>query len=224
MGTDAYMNKDRSHSFYNRKEKDFIIDKILLNLSKMLGRSPSIEIGIITFYSSQVRMIKDAVNGMHASKDFKQSIKVSTVDGFQGGEKDIIILSCVRGLTDDKKSNVGFLGDYRRVNVSLTRARQSLWIVGNANILSENKLWRSFLGSLRERNSIDDYNNFRFDHSTNKRPRDCGNGDNENSNNKRQRNHNNRNNGNWKQRRKNNWNQRGGRGRGRGGGGGDGFV
>ena len=47
--TDAYMNKDRSHSFHNRKEKDFIIDKILLNLSKMLGRSPSIEIGIITF-------------------------------------------------------------------------------------------------------------------------------------------------------------------------------
>lgn len=132
-------------------------------------------------------------------------------------------------------SNVGFLRDYRRVNVSLTRARQSLWIVGDANILTANEIWRSFLGSLRERNQIGDYRNFRFDHSGNKRLRDCDNGNNGHSNNKRQRNHNNRNNGNWKQRRKNNWNQRGGRGRGdgrdgggrgrgRGGGGGDDFV
>lgn len=97
--TDADMKQDASNSFYNQVEKDFIIN-LLLNLSHIIKRH--VEIGVIAFYSSQVKRLRDGIYRMKAGRDFKKSIKVSTVDGFQGGEMDIIILSCVRGLTGDK--------------------------------------------------------------------------------------------------------------------------
>jgi len=97
-------------------------------------------------------------------------IKVATVDGFQGSECDIIILSCVRShlrfargkidrqgckhLTSklgQSRSNVGFLEDYRRVNVALTRAKRSLWIVGNEEVLKSSELWRKLLQEMDQK-------------------------------------------------------------------------
>lgn len=63
-------------------------------------------------------------------------LEVKTVDGFQGREKDIIILSCVR------TSDIGFLNDINRFIVSLTRGRHILIIVGNVKVLRHNKLWK----------------------------------------------------------------------------------
>ena len=77
-------------------------------------------------------------------------VKVATVDGFQGSECDIIILSCVRShsrsMRDGQRSgSIGFLNDHRRVNVALTRAKCSLWIVGNAEVLKASELWRKLI-------------------------------------------------------------------------------
>lgn len=69
-------------------------------------------------------------------------VEVNTVDGFQGKEKDVIIISCVRASDEE---GVGFLADYRRLNVALTRARFALYVIGHAPTLKQNDIWRSFL-------------------------------------------------------------------------------
>jgi senataxin len=77
-------------------------------------------------------------------------IEVKTVDGFQGREKDIIIFSTVRSSFTapneiNKSKSIGFLKDARRMNVSLSRCRQSLIVVCDINKLKHNKLWKSLV-------------------------------------------------------------------------------
>ena len=82
------------------------------------------DIGIISPYADQVKIIQD-----------KTPIEVKTVDGFQGREKEIIIISTVRSNTN---GNIGFLSDLRRLNVAITRAKRKLIIIGNRNTLKAN--------------------------------------------------------------------------------------
>merc|ERR1712113_380794 len=69
-------------------------------------------------------------------------------DGFQGREKDCIIVSVVRANSDSK--SIGFVRDRRRMNVAFTRARTNLWVVGYADVLSRNEDWKAFVGLQRE--------------------------------------------------------------------------
>lgn len=76
--------------------------------------------------------------------------RFNTVDGFQGQEKDIIILSCVR--SGPNLQSIGFLKDPRRMNVALTRAKSSLFIIGNGPTLERtDDRWRTIVGDARER-------------------------------------------------------------------------
>ena len=74
---------------------------------------------------------------------------MSTVDGFQGREKDIILFSCVRAHTEKKK--IGFLADIRRMNVALTRAKFSCIVVGHTKSLEVNPHWRSLIKNAQDR-------------------------------------------------------------------------
>lgn len=86
-------------------------------------------------------------------------IEFNTVDGFQGREVDILLLSTVRAahssVTSEINSNsIGFVADVRRLNVALTRARLSLWILGNARTLQTNQNWAALVKDAKERNLI----------------------------------------------------------------------
>ncbi|KAK4047450.1 hypothetical protein OIO90_006196 [Microbotryomycetes sp. JL221] len=99
-------------------------------------------IGIVTPYKGQVLELKRAFRRRFGDSIISR-ISFNTVDGFQGQEKDIIILSCVRGGSAD--GGVGFLKDTRRMNVALTRARSSLFVLGDGQKLRQNKFWSNLV-------------------------------------------------------------------------------
>ncbi|KAF9902528.1 DEAD-box type RNA helicase [Linnemannia zychae] len=104
-------------------------------------------VGVISPYKQQVRTLKDFFQRAF-DKTILEAVDFNTVDGFQGQEKDIIIFSCVRASTN---GSVGFLSDIRRMNVALTRARSSLFILGNADTLRRKKIWGNLVRDAEER-------------------------------------------------------------------------
>lgn len=106
-------------------------------------------VAVISPYAEQVKNCSKQIKalfGVDASHPCP--IDVNTVDGFQGREKDLVIFSAVRaqvaGKVSNKKTNVGFLADQRRMNVALTRARFNMWVVGNGPYLAGNPEWGKF--------------------------------------------------------------------------------
>ena len=100
------------------------------------------KIGVITPYNGQ----KNSLLAMLEDSEYKD-IEVASVDGFQGREKDYIIISCVRS---NRYGNIGFLVDQRRLNVALTRAKYGMLLCGNAELLSHDQNWKELLKFYRE--------------------------------------------------------------------------
>ena len=110
------------------------------------------KIGVISPYKEQAsRMRREFASYFGAT--VMQEVDFNTIDGFQGQEKEVIIISCVRA--DDTKSSVGFLKDFRRMNVALTRAKTSMWILGHQNSLVKNRLWNRLITDARERGCLE---------------------------------------------------------------------
>jgi senataxin len=107
------------------------------------------KIGIITPYKSQLAELKQRFAGRYGP-DIVESIEFNTTDAFQGRESEIIIFSCVRA---SPAGSVGFLSDVRRMNVGITRAKSSLWILGNSDSLARGVVWKRLLDDAQERNS-----------------------------------------------------------------------
>ena len=128
-----------SFSYYNTMEINYIVN-LTVNVLNMNANSP-ISIGIITPYDAQKRMIKKSIMSLYAELP-ESVVIVDTVDGFQGMERDLIIVSFVRSNDDGK---IGFVNDARRINVILTRARRGLVVLGNADCMKGNKYWRRWL-------------------------------------------------------------------------------
>lgn len=98
------------------------------------------EVGVITPYSAQVARIRQSLRGLGREAD---QVQVSSVDAFQGSEKEVIVLSMVRS---NLRGDIGFVADWRRLNVAATRAKRLLVVVGNIVTLSQHALWRDFFG------------------------------------------------------------------------------
>ncbi|XP_033126203.1 uncharacterized protein LOC117124164 [Anneissia japonica] len=124
--------KSAGESKLNREEANEI--KILVEQLLKAKDVNETEIGIISPYTAQVRLLKELLK--------KPKIDVRTVDGFQGQEREVIIFSAVRS-NDDKL--VGFLDNERRFNVLLTRARRGMIVVGNSTTLRSSALWREWI-------------------------------------------------------------------------------
>ena len=101
------------------------------------------DIGIISPYAGQVRLIRTMIDGEI------EGLEVKSVDGYQGREKEIIVLSTVRA---NEAGKVGFLSNYRRLNVALTRAKRGLIVVGDDRTLRNDATWASWLDWISESN------------------------------------------------------------------------
>lgn len=128
--------REESRSFFNQEEWQVIqkhLEAILENAEK------SISIGIISPYKEQVEYIKKEI-----SEDWmaKFDITINTIDSFQGQERDLIYISLVRS---NEKSEIGFLRDYRRMNVAMTRAKKKLVVVGDSATFGGDKFYGNFL-------------------------------------------------------------------------------
>ena len=130
-----------STSMYNTGEAK-VVAELIRKLNDYFKRNPDREklsIGVICTYGDQARRIKEILKSEKVKTDaFKtdaEKMIVSTVDDFQGDERDIIILSTVRNPENPAKSNPGFILAYQRINVALSRARRMLVMVGNRRYL-----------------------------------------------------------------------------------------
>ncbi|KAM7499180.1 hypothetical protein LguiA_023594 [Lonicera macranthoides] len=143
-------------SWENLDEAEFV----LLLYHKLVVRYPELKsssrTAIISPYRSQVKLFRDRFRDTFGV-DSQKVVDINTVDGFQGREKDVAIFSCVRA---NKDHNLGFVADYRRMNVGITRARASILVVGSASTLRSSKFgeeknhWKYLIESAEQRNSL----------------------------------------------------------------------
>ena len=98
-----------------------------------------IDVGVISPYRAQVQYLRRQLKKKEFFKPYRQLISVNTVDGFQGQERDIILISLVRA---NDEGQIGFLRDLRRMNVAITRARMKLIILGDASTMTRHPFYK----------------------------------------------------------------------------------
>ncbi|KAK6441813.1 DEAD-box type RNA helicase [Oleoguttula sp. CCFEE 5521] len=140
----------KGHSLINIAEIDVAIALYSRLLTDFDNYDFSGRIGIITPYKSQLRALKDRFSSRFGN-EVLDSVEFNTTDAFQGRESEIIIFSCVRA---SPGGGIGFLQDIRRMNVGLTRAKSSLWVLGNSESLSRGQYWRKLVDDARARDSL----------------------------------------------------------------------
>ena len=127
------INKDEAELTLNTLQQYFE------RIGKQRLLDERIDVGIISPYRAQVQYLRRLLMKREFFKPFRRQISVNTVDGFQGQERDIIVLSMVRSNDDGQ---IGFLRDLRRMNVAITRARMKVIILGNAPTLTRHPFYR----------------------------------------------------------------------------------
>ncbi|KAF8089759.1 hypothetical protein N665_0497s0003 [Sinapis alba] len=131
-----------------------VVDKIVSKLYAVSRKSRrSISVGVISPYKAQVFAIQEKIGKQYDTSE-QFTVSVRSVDGFQGGEEDIIIISTVRS---NGKGAIGFLSNQQRTNVALTRARFCLWILGNESTLTNNRtVWSQLVDDAKARDCFHD--------------------------------------------------------------------
>ncbi|KAE8038055.1 hypothetical protein FH972_010601 [Carpinus fangiana] len=126
-----------------------VVMKILHKLHKAwVGLEQKLSVGVISPYAAQVVAIQERLGRMYDNLD-GFAVKVKSVDGFQGGEEDIIIISTVRS---NNYGSIGFISNPQRTNVALTRARHCLWILGNERTLCNSEsVWEALVRDAKDR-------------------------------------------------------------------------
>ena len=142
-------HRTQSGSISNADEARLVIHALrdyIDMISPQRIENERIDFGIITPYRGQARLIRRLLRLQHYFRRLRRHISVGTVDGFQGQERDVIVISLVR---DNADGNIGFLRDLRRMNVAITRARMKLIIIGNATTLSRHRFYRELAEHIR---------------------------------------------------------------------------
>ncbi len=137
----------------NKSEAELSIEQLKGYITK-IGRErfldERIDVGMISPYKAQVQYLRRLVRNDAFFKPYRQAITINTVDGFQGQERDVILISLVRA---NEEGQIGFLNDLRRMNVAITRARMKLIILGDASTLTRHAFYKklyTYIESLHE--------------------------------------------------------------------------
>lgn len=137
----------------NKSEAELSIEQLKGYITK-IGRErfldERIDVGMISPYKAQVQYLRRLVRNDAFFKPYWQAITINTVDGFQGQERDVILISLVRA---NEEGQIGFLNDLRRMNVAITRARMKLIILGDASTLTRHAFYKklyTYIESLHE--------------------------------------------------------------------------
>ncbi len=126
----------------NRAEADLtlnVLEEYFTKIGKRRILDERIDVGVISPYRAQVQLLRRLVRKKEFFKPYRGLISVNTVDGFQGQERDIIVISLVRANADGQ---IGFLSDLRRMNVAITRARMKLIILGDVPTMTRHPFYR----------------------------------------------------------------------------------
>lgn len=134
-GFDEKVNKE-TLSTYNEEEANLLVKHLQSNLS--LDQS----IGIIAPYKAQIELLKDLLMKDPAFDAVREQISVNTVDAFQGQERDVIYIGLTRS---NEQNDIGFLKEYRRMNVAMTRAKSQLVIIGDSATLGRDSFYNSVI-------------------------------------------------------------------------------
>lgn len=142
-----------SYGRINKAEAELTLKHLETYLNK-IGKQrileERIDIGLISPYQAQVQYLRRQIKKRSFFTPYRKLITIDTVDGFQGQERDIIVISLVRS---NDKGAIGFLNDLRRMNVAITRARMKLIILGNAATLTHNTFYKQlfeYISSLED--------------------------------------------------------------------------
>ncbi|EMC94826.1 hypothetical protein BAUCODRAFT_93353, partial [Baudoinia panamericana UAMH 10762] len=144
-----HQSAPKGHSLVNIAEVEIAMALYERLISDFKGYEYNGRIGIITPYKSQLRMLRDRFS-QRFGNTISDVVEFNTTDAFQGRESEIIIFSCVRA---SPAGGIGFLQDIRRMNVGLTRAKSSLWVLGNSDSLSRGQYWRKLVEDARARDA-----------------------------------------------------------------------
>ncbi|MBQ8712927.1 MAG: AAA family ATPase [Prevotella sp.] len=136
-------------SYVNKVEAELTL-QTLQQYFERIGKTrilnERLDVGIISPYRAQVQYLRSQLKKKEYFKPFRQLITVNTVDGFQGQERDIILISLVRS---NDEGQIGFLRDLRRMNVAITRARMKLIIIGDVQTITRHPFYRKLYEYVR---------------------------------------------------------------------------
>ncbi|XP_057977955.1 probable helicase MAGATAMA 3 isoform X2 [Malania oleifera] len=139
-----------SGSWVNIDEVEFVLQMYSKLVSKYPELKSSSQLAIISPYRYQIKLFRKRFRETFGA-DSDKVVDINTVDGFQGREKDVAIFSCVRA---NKDRGIGFVADFRRMNVGITRARSTVLVVGSASTLKKDEHWKNLIESAERRNSL----------------------------------------------------------------------
>lgn len=139
-----------NHGRINKAEAELVLST-LNNYINKIGQerflAERLDVGIISPYKVQTQYLRQQIRKRAEFRPFRQVISVNTVDGFQGQERDIIMISLVRS---NDNGQIGFLSDLRRMNVAMTRARMKLIIFGDKSTLQHHAFYRKLIQYIEE--------------------------------------------------------------------------
>ncbi len=129
-------------STYNKEEAHLLVKHLSQNQP-----APEMTIGVIAPYKAQIKLLTEIVQEENALENIMGNIRINTVDAFQGQERDVIYISLVRS---NNEAEIGFLKEYRRMNVAMTRAKSTLVIIGDSATLASDTFYKQMIDYIEQ--------------------------------------------------------------------------